>query len=67
MADRADASSEHAKVIHAKLANLLEDPLEEATVHDDGIKLEFRGFEIKTVLLKLEIRDQKSSGEWLHV
>ena len=41
--------------------------MEVLKVHDGSIQLDFRGFEIKTMMLKLDVGKHRSSGEWLHV
>lgn len=59
----ADTSSPNINVKKAELVNILEDSLETlaTTQSDDGtsLKLQFRGYEIKTVRLTLGARPKK--------
>lgn len=73
----ADGSS-NLKVKKAEVVNLLEDHLHTLKIHssnnvkgetEQSVKLEFRGYEIKTVRLTVETEKRKrdSVGSWVKV
>jgi hypothetical protein len=55
-------------VSKAELTDLLEEHTEKLDIKDDSVRLDFRGFEIKTVRLTVQRGKRASgSGDWVHL